>query len=205
MVDQVTALEAGPPKLRFQDEVRAATVGNSRLEMCIQCGTCGGSCPSASAMDHTPRALFALIRAEMRDEVLKSNTPWMCVSCYTCYVWCPQDVHITDVMYTLKGMAEKAGHRDPRASSFSRSFAWNVNRFGRSWEIGLTMRQYMRFFMRRMPSIAPMGLGLMRRGRVGLIPARIQNREQLHAIMKRADELDKKRAAQTTARGEAAR
>ncbi len=195
MADQVTVVEASPPKMRFQDEVRAQTAGNSRLEMCIQCGTCGGSCPSASAMDHTPRALFALIRAGMREEVFRSNTPWMCVSCYHCYVWCPQDVHITDVMYTLKSMAEREGYRDPTASGFSRVFAWNVEHFGRSWEIGLTARHYMRHFVMRMPRIAPMGLGLMRRGRVGLLPSRIENRKQLRAILARAGELERAKTA----------
>ena len=57
----------------------------------MQCGTCGGSCPSAADMDHTPRLLFAMIRAGLRDEVLRSNTPWMCVSCYFCAVRCPQE------------------------------------------------------------------------------------------------------------------
>ncbi len=31
--------------LTLLDEVSARTAGISRLEMCIQCGTCGGSCP----------------------------------------------------------------------------------------------------------------------------------------------------------------
>jgi heterodisulfide reductase subunit C len=87
-------------KPSFLEEVIAATPGDSRLMYCIQCGTCGGSCPSASAMDHTPRSIFAMIRSGMREEVLKSNTPWMCVSCYFCTVRCPQEIHITDIMYT---------------------------------------------------------------------------------------------------------
>ncbi len=64
--------------------------------------------PVAEDMDHTPRMLFAMLRAGMREEVLSSNTPWICVSCYHCVVRCPQEVHIADVMYTLKGMAIKA-------------------------------------------------------------------------------------------------
>lgn len=59
-------------------------------------------------MDHTPRALFALLRAGERDTALRSNTPWICVSCYNCVVRCPQDIHITDVMYALKSMAIEA-------------------------------------------------------------------------------------------------
>jgi heterodisulfide reductase subunit C len=74
----------------FIGEVMAATAGESRLQLCIQCGTCGGSCPSAADMDHTPRMLFAMIRAGMRDAALRSNTPWMCVGCYFCSVRCPQ-------------------------------------------------------------------------------------------------------------------
>ena len=44
----------------------------------------------------------------MREEALKSNTPWMCVSCYHCVVRCPQEIHITDVMYAIKCMAIEA-------------------------------------------------------------------------------------------------
>ena len=46
-----------------------------------------------------------MIEAGMKQDVLRSNTPWYCVSCYYCVVRCPQDVHITDLMYTLKRMA----------------------------------------------------------------------------------------------------
>src|SRR4030042_6042934 len=91
------------------DRIVAATPGDSRLGMCIQCGTCGGSCPSGANMEHTPRALFALITAGMEEQVLRSNTPWYCVSCYYCTVRCPQNIHITDLMYTIKGMPTQKG------------------------------------------------------------------------------------------------
>ncbi|MCK4963241.1 MAG: 4Fe-4S dicluster domain-containing protein, partial [Anaerolineales bacterium] len=65
----------------FLEEVMAATPGAETLITCLQCGTCGGSCPSGSDMDNTPRQIFAMINAGMRDDVLRSNTPWYCVSC----------------------------------------------------------------------------------------------------------------------------
>ncbi len=102
MADAVRSVSEQPS---FLDEVQPRTPGESRLLKCIQCGTCGGSCPSGADMQYTPRHIFAMIRADMRDEVLSSNTPWYCVSCYYCTVRCPQDVHITDIMYTLKRMA----------------------------------------------------------------------------------------------------
>jgi len=85
---------SGDPKpeaetgIDFLEEVIQATPGDPRLEMCIQCGTCAGSCPSGADMDHTPRAIFAMVRADMREEVFKSNAPWFCISCYYCTVRC---------------------------------------------------------------------------------------------------------------------
>ncbi len=175
----------------FLSEVCAAAGGRSRLEMCIQCGTCGGSCPSAADMNHTPRMLFAMIRAGMRDAVLASNTPWMCVSCHFCVVRCPQDVHITDVMYTLKGIATKAG-RYPDASppDFSRIFVDNILTYGRSFEVGLIARYYLRHQVTRLPDVAPMGLGMFARRRVGLRPKRIRGVTGLRAILDRAAVLE---------------
>lgn len=183
----------GPPDedLRFLHEVMARTAVPSRLDMCIQCGTCGGSCPSSKEMDHTPRQLFALIRAGDRDEVLKSSAPWMCVSCYYCVVRCPQNIQITDVMYALKTMATKAhAVQDRTASDFSRMFIWNVEHFGRSYEVGLIAPHYLRHHLTRLPGVAPMGIGLLSKGRIGLTPKRIKGLNGLHAILAKAEELE---------------
>ncbi|RME06556.1 MAG: hypothetical protein D6803_06205, partial [Anaerolineae bacterium] len=177
--------------LSFLDEVIARTPGDSRLEMCIQCGTCGGSCPSAMDMDHTPRAIFAMVRAGMREAVLRSNTPWICVSCYYCFVRCPQDVHITDIMYTLKSMAIEAHlYQDATAPDFSKTFVDMVEDYGRSFEFGLATRHYLRHFPLRLPGMAPMGLGMLSKQRMNITPRRIKGVKQLKAILKRARELE---------------
>ncbi len=179
------------PNLRFLEEVSARTAGVSRLEMCIQCGTCGGSCPPAADMDHTPRMLFAMIRAGMRDEALSSNTPWICVSCYHCVVRCPQEVHIADVMYTLKSMAIQAKlYRDSTAPDFSQTFVDMVETYGRSYEFGLATRHYLKHFTLRMPSMAPMGLGMLGKKRMDITPNRIEDMNQLTAILNKAKELE---------------
>ena len=85
------SVQTTAPAATYMERVMAATPGDSRLQMCIQCGTCGGSCPSGADMDHSPRQLFAMIRADMEPEVLASNTPWYCVSCYFCMVRPPGD------------------------------------------------------------------------------------------------------------------
>ena len=179
------------PNLRFLEEVSAATAGVARLDICIQCGTCGGSCPSASDMDHTPRMLFAMIRAGMREDVLRSNTPWVCVSCYHCVVRCPQDVHIADVMYTLKSMAIRAKlYRDSTAPDFSQTFVEMVENYGRSYEFGLATRHYLKHFPLRLPNMAPMGLGMLSKRRMNMTPTKIKGIDQLKTILEKAKEVE---------------
>jgi len=125
---------------------------------------------------------------------MKSNTPWMCVSCYYCTVRCPQEIHITDVMYTLKNMSLEAKLFDnPTASDFSKTFISMVERYGRSFEIGLaglhnTTHLKLAF---RLPQMAPMALGMVtKKGMSPLPPKRIKGMDQLKKILKRAKELE---------------
>ena len=178
----------------FMDEVEAATPGDSRLQLCLQCGTCGGSCPSGPDMDHTPRALFAMIEAGMKKEVLSSNTPWYCVSCYYCTVRCPQQIRITDLMYSLKRMAIKEGlyqeSSTPAASDFSGTFIDFVEDYGRSFEVGLATRYYLRHNPLGMVKMATsMGIGMFLKGRMDLTPNRIKDIKGLKAILNKAKEL----------------
>ena len=176
---------------RFEDELRAMSACDPRLEACIQCGTCGGSCPSAADMDHTPRQLFALVRAGSRDEVLRSNTPWMCVSCYFCSVRCPQEIHIPDVMYAIKAIASREGVApESSAPAFSRTFVDNIRRYGRSYEVGLAARYYLRHYPLRLPGLAPMGVAMVTKGRMGFVPHRIKGVTGLGAILAKAAELE---------------
>jgi heterodisulfide reductase subunit C len=192
VTQEVRPQESELPEFTFLDEVIRETVGESRLEMCIQCGTCGGSCPSGPDMDHTPRHLFAMIRAGLKDEVLASNTPWYCVSCYFCTVRCPQEVHITDIMYTLKRMAIEAKlYEEKRAPDLSQTFVSHVENYGRSFEFGLATRQYLRYQPFRLVGEASMGLELLSKGRLDLTPHRIEGRKQLRAILKKAKKLEK--------------
>jgi heterodisulfide reductase subunit C len=183
----------------FEEVVAETPGGNANLEMCIQCGTCGGSCPSASDMEHTPRRLFAMIEAGKRDEVLRSNTPWYCVSCYYCMVRCPQEVHITDIMYTLKRMAVQEGiYRESSASDvpgFSETFMDMVENYGRSFELGLATRYHLRHHpLGAMKMATSMGFDLFRRGRMDLTPRRIKGIDQLKAILAKAKELGGEKA-----------
>jgi heterodisulfide reductase subunit C len=190
-MDMAVGRDAAPS---FFIEVVAATPADPNLAACLQCGTCGGSCPSGADMEHTPRALFAMIAAGMKDAVLRSNTPWYCVSCYYCMERCPQDVHITDIMYTLKRMAIREGlYHDSGAAAapaFAETFIDSVNNNGRSFELGLLTRHHLRHRPLDSVKLAPLGLGLLRKGRMDLKPRRIKQIGQLKAILSKARELE---------------
>lgn len=181
------------PTTFYEEVVTATPGGDPHLKLCLQCGTCGGSCPSGPDMDHTPRAIFAMIMAGMKEEVLKSNTPWYCVSCYYCMVRCPQKVHVTDLMYTLKRMAIQAGmYRHSavaKAQGFSTTFIDFVENHGRSFELGLATRYHLTHHPLDMMKKAGLGLRLFRKGRLNLTPKSIKAVDSLKAILNRAKEL----------------
>lgn len=175
----------------FIEQVIANTPSDCHLEMCIQCGTCGASCPSAQAMDHTPRQLFAMIRAGLKEEVLASNTPWYCAACYYCMIRCPQDVHVTDIMYTLKRMSEATKlHQDSVAPDFSKAFTRWVLNSGRAFELGLMAEHRLRHNPLGAVGIADMALGLVSKRRMAFRPRRIKDVEGYRRIIAKARELE---------------
>jgi heterodisulfide reductase subunit C len=188
-----TGIEVSPEKepVNFFEEVLMATPGDSRLQMCIQCGTCAGSCPSGEDMEHSPRQLFAMIRAGMREQVLSSSAPWYCVSCYYCTVRCPQEVQITSIMYTLKSMAIKEGkYAEAGGAELSQSFVNYVEEYGRSFELGLATRNFLQHSPRDLMRMASMGWGMLSRDRIDLSPQKIKNVDQLQKILARAKEIE---------------
>lgn len=71
-----------------------------RVRTCLQCGTCSGVCPFGYLMDFPPGRMITALRAEMFDQVLKSDTVWMCVSCYACTAVCPSKIPLTPGLMT---------------------------------------------------------------------------------------------------------
>lgn len=83
------------------------------IRRCIQCGTCSASCPTAYAMDYTPRHLWRLVNLGFVEEVLNSHTFWLCTVCKSCQVRCPRGIDITDAMVALKEWATRERIRVP--------------------------------------------------------------------------------------------
>ena len=178
----------------FVDEI-CAIPGGEVIRSCIQCGTCSASCPNASRMDHTPRDLIAMARAGMRDEVLSSNSMWLCASCYLCTVRCPRGIKPTDLMHILERLA--VAHRLSTGRSATpamyRAFSDFVYSIGNVPEMGFMTWYYnlARTSPMRALKMMPLALNLLSHGRMSFKARRLspEGETQLKAILDRADEL----------------
>jgi heterodisulfide reductase subunit C len=164
--------------------------GGAKIKDCIQCGTCSGSCPVSWAMEETPRQIFAMVRAGMRDRVLESLTIWTCASCYQCTQRCPQEIKITDIMYILKRMAIRENKpRSKNARAFSQTFVDIVNKSGRSHETALMARYMLATNPMGAISAAPVGMALYSHGRLPLTGTKVRDIEGLRKIIAKAQKL----------------
>jgi quinone-modifying oxidoreductase subunit QmoC len=165
--------------------------GCREIEECIQCGTCSSSCPMSVYMDHPPRKIIAMVKNGFKDEALRSFTIWLCPSCYTCQVRCPAKIKITDVMYALKRKAieEKVYPARFAIPILDREMSRLIAAHGRSTELWLLLRLYLK--SRRplaMLKMAPLGLKLMKTGRMSLRRESIKNKTQLRTLLKAVKE-----------------
>ena len=173
-------------QLDFLEEI-SAIPGGEKLKECIQCGTCSGSCPTSYMMDHSPRQVFAMIRAGLRDQALACDAIWLCASCYMCTVRCPAGIKITDVMYALKRLAIKEHKtRKGEAHILSTEFVKTVNRYGRNFEPGLAIRYFLKASPGKLFGNAGFALRLLRRGRMPLRPKKIKGINGLRRIIRAA-------------------
>jgi len=180
----------------FLEEVYSVPGGES-IRWCIQCGTCSGSCPNVTRMDYSPRKTIALIRTGNREEVLNSNSMWVCASCYLCTVRCPKDVKITELMHALERLSVAHGITNSRVSTpdMYKAFVDSINSYGRTHELGMMMKYYTSAIIKgkinpfSLFKMLPVALKLFTHGRMAIKPKKIKGIDQIKTIVERAKAL----------------
>jgi len=121
--------------------------------------------------------------------VLRSQTVWLCSSCYACTVECPRQIRITDIMYALKQRAIKEGVYPKRfpIPVLAKEFAAMVRRKGRITETLLVLKLFLKANWRAVLGSWRLGLGLIRTGRFVLRHERIERQAELAAMLAAAD------------------
>jgi len=141
-------------------------------------------------MDYTPRQVIGMVREGFKDDILTSQTIWVCSSCYACTVECPRQIKLTDVMYTLKRMAIEKGiyPKDLLIPILAREFFDIVAKKGRSSEVALMIRVGMKTGVLRLARKLGFGFKLMRKGRLSLRMERVSNPSEISKIVKAISE-----------------
>ncbi len=165
----------------FFDEVRKMP-GGEKLASCIQCGICSGSCTTTLAAEFNPRQVIELIQLGAGNKVLSTSSIWTCVFCRTCTVRCPQGIDIPELMSSLRIMAVTRGAapREDRNLKFHHSF-WKILSANGRLD---TLRLYSKVAdMQEIVRTLPMGLALLRKGKLAFRTPTMAHPEQLSRLM----------------------
>jgi heterodisulfide reductase subunit C len=140
------------------------------IRACYQCQKCSAGCPVVSAMDMLPNQVIRQIQYGRREQVLTSGSIWICASCHTCSVRCPNDIDFAHVMDSLRHIALRSGISagEKEIPVFHKAFLDSIRSTGRIHELSLIMR----FKLKTGGFLKDAGLGweMFRRGKIKLLP-----------------------------------
>jgi heterodisulfide reductase subunit C2 len=162
---------------------------------CFQCRKCSSGCPLTFAMDLMPDRVIRLALLGAEDQVLGSNTIWVCSSCETCTTRCPNGIDIAGVMDWLKEEALKRGLAVPQAevAGFHRAFLKTIRLSGGRLSEPVLMGLFALSKFRRgldpedMRQNLQLGLKLWKRGRLRLPKLHgLKGRQELNQIFRDA-------------------
>lgn len=174
------------PNPSFRKKVEEKS--GAKVSACFQCEKCTNGCPLAFAMDMAPHKLMRSVHLGLKDDVLNSDTIWICASCETCTTRCPNGIDIAHIMDSLRQISQSEGIKasQPQVPIFHKSFLASMKRFGRVHEGEMAAMYTLRSSgLKGLMGLARMGLDMFKKGKVKILPHR-PNR-QVRAIFRAAE------------------
>lgn len=170
------------PHFSFLKEIE--TVSETAVSECYQCCRCTNGCPVVRDMDIAPHRIIRYIIDGEREKVLSSKTIWVCIGCITCSSRCPNGVDVARVMEVMRKLSIEAGLEAARDTwRFDELFIESVARHGRLYELGAILRY--RLHKKELSDDAAMGLDMIKKGRIGLFPHNIKDRDVLETAIRK--------------------
>lgn len=164
-------------------EIRETTGVNAAT--CYQCGKCSAGCPMASESDLRPHNTMRLVIQDRRDQALRDQSIWLCLTCETCSARCPNACDPARVIDALREMSIESGVADiPRSiGAFHTAFLEQIRANGRLHEVGMVMQYKLRSgeLMKDVTS-AP---AMFTRGKLGIRPDRIEGVAEIRRIFEK--------------------
>ncbi|MBN2542605.1 4Fe-4S dicluster domain-containing protein [bacterium] len=156
------------------------------ITKCYQCLKCFVGCPLAPYMEYKPNQVIRMLQYGQTDKILESNTIWLCVSCKTCGVRCPNDIDLMHVMDTLREMSQETKKQykaDKKIVALHEEFVRNVKIWGKLHEATF----FMPYMARTLDIIdnAGQGIKLFIRLKLPLIPKKIKHIKEIRKLFKK--------------------
>jgi heterodisulfide reductase subunit C len=123
------------------------------------------------------------------DRLKECRTVWVCSSCQTCVTRCPNDVDLPRLMDWIKEniVLEGKPAAEDKIKIFHQAFLKEVKARGRVFEGGLMLRYMLESGSAFGPEAfknAKMGLTMLRKGRLKLLPGGTKDRKWLKELVR---------------------
>jgi heterodisulfide reductase subunit C len=135
-------------------------------------------------MDLQPNQVLRLIQINDRASLLGASTMWICASCQTCSVRCPENIDIAKIMDALRKVAleAKVPPGEKQVVKFAEIFLEMIRKRGRVHELELVMRN-------NLANLQPfkdahLGPVMFMKGKLSLLGHRIKDVGRIREIFK---------------------
>lgn len=183
---QTSATIAPSPQFRKTIE----ETSEQKISRCFQCGKCTNGCPVTFAMDIMPHRLMRLLQYGQVDNVLRSDTIWVCASCETCTTRCPNGIDVARVMDALRQLSKRRGVNPSQRSIpvFHSAFLNSVERHGRVHEAEMVLTYSIKDAgWLGVLKLSGYGLAMFLKGKVKLIPPHVRAASRIKILFKKAE------------------
>jgi heterodisulfide reductase subunit C len=144
-------------------------------------------------MDVMPHQVIRYIQLGWREDLMRSSTIWVCLSCEMCTTYCPNEVAVAETINHLRNMAAHSAipPKERHLAVFHKTFLEELQRFGRVNEFWLMNAFNLKpmILQEKLKSGSlkeelQLGLMLWRKGKLNLIPRRSKAIQEIRAVFR---------------------
>ena len=183
--EETESVETLEPNKALAQEIRSHC--GEDVNRCYQCLKCSAGCPMTFAMDYPPSQIMRMVQLGQEETLLSSKTIWVCLTCNTCSIRCPNDIDIALVIDSLRERVLKKGGVPAveKVALFHKYFLNNVKRRGRTFESELLALYQIK--TGQAVQNAGLGMRMFLKGRLALLPESVGNKKAFREIYRRVE------------------